>query len=218
VQFFISTHTHTTTTTNHQPPTSPPCSLATSPHCAANTDPFASARVSITPPKSFVGLNQQSLLKVGASSTSGFPLSVGQVQNTKTSHPVSDEISAVTTLESLRYTITNGHANHSHQIKTVEEEVISSRHLHTREFKCLQEQINTIPQHVDDRIDSAVNSLRKTLNEEMAIAFNKAIGPFMVSMMKQFSDFIPADSGATLQSGSSVVGALIMSRMLIFAI
>jgi hypothetical protein len=57
----------------------------------------------------------------------------------------------------------------------------------------LQDQINTLPQHVDNRIDSAVNTLKKALDEQMdsavLTAVNKAMGPFMVSMMKQFSDF-----------------------------
>jgi hypothetical protein len=119
--------------------------------------------------QSNLGLSQQSL--VTSSSTSGFVLPT---------NPVFDEISAVTTLESLRDTITNGQANHTLEIKSVAEEVRSSRTAHSQEFHVLQQQINENTQ-----------SLKKTLKEEMASTLKEAMGDFMLDMMKKLGDKFP---------------------------
>ena len=91
-----------------------------------------------------------------------------------------DEISAVTTLESLRDTITNVQANHTLEIKSVVEEVRSSRTAHSQEFHVLQQQINENTQ-----------SLKKTLKEEMASTLKEAMGDFMLDMMKKLGNKFP---------------------------
>ena len=105
-----------------------------------------------------------------------------------------DEISAVTTLESLRDTIANGHATHTLEIQSVAEEVRSSRTAHSQEFQVLQQQINENAQ-----------SLKKTLKEEMASTLKEAMGDLILDMMKKLGDKFPGGNSVVQDVHNTVV-------------